>query len=146
LRYLTPYRLAAFVLSLFFVAHTSGGMLAQKSLGPQSDAVFAAMKSVRFDFNGAICSWYGFWFGFGLMVSVFLLFSAVMAWQLDKVPPETWSSVSVLAWALVLAHLCNAILSFAYFFAGPGFLASGVTLLLGAGALRKQSAALSRRV
>jgi hypothetical protein len=145
LRYLTPYRLAAYVLVVFCAGHTAGGMLSQRSFGPQSDAVFAAMKSVQFNFNGASCTWYGFWFGFGLMVSVFLLLSALIAWQLDKVPPESWSLVSVLAWALVVAHLCNAILSFTYFFAGPGFLASGATLLLGAGALRKQSAATHRK-
>jgi hypothetical protein len=44
-------------------------MLSQKSLGPESDAVFSSMKAVHFNFNGASCTWYGFWFGFGLMAS-----------------------------------------------------------------------------
>jgi len=146
MKYLTPYRLAAYALVLFFAGHTGGGMLARKSLGPQSDAVFASMKAVQFSFNGATCSWYGFWFGFGLTVSVFLAFSALMAWQLDKVPPESWPSVSVLAWALVGAHACNAILSWAYFFAGPGFLGIGVTFLLGSGALQKRNAAARLKI
>src|SRR5688572_23263628 len=104
-------------------------MLGQKSLGPESDAVFSAMKSVHFTFNGADSTWYGFWFGFGLMASVFLAFSALIAWQLDKVPPASWPAVSLIAWGFVAAQACNAALSWAYFFAGPGIFATVVTVL-----------------
>src|SRR4029453_6686834 len=103
----------------FFVGHTAGGMLAQKSLGPAADTVFAAMKVVHFDFNGSDFTWYGFWFGVGLTVSVFLLFSAVVAWQLDKVDRAQWPAVSVIAWALVVSHVASTVLSFKYFFVGP---------------------------
>jgi hypothetical protein len=145
MRYLSPYRLASYVLILFWAGHTAGGMF-PKSLGPEADAVFASMKAVQFNFNGTPCTWYGFWFGFGLMASVFLLLSVLMAWQLDRVPPESWPAVSVMAWALVGAQVCNAILSWIYFFAGPGFLATGAVFLLGAGALRKQSAATRLKI
>ena len=46
MKYLGPYRIAAYLLVLFCIGHTAGGMLSQKSLGPEADAVFAAMKSV----------------------------------------------------------------------------------------------------
>jgi hypothetical protein len=46
------------------------------------------MKVIEFNFNGATCTWYGFWFGFGLTASIFFLFSTIIAWQLDNVPPE----------------------------------------------------------
>ena len=87
MRYLSPYRIAALLLVLFCAGHTAGGMLSQKSLGPGADAVFAAMKRVQFNFNGSTCTWYGFWFALGLMVSVFLLFSAIAAWQLQACFP-----------------------------------------------------------
>lgn len=138
MKYLTPFRIATYLLVLFFAGHTLGGMLAQRSLGLAADAVFASMKAVHFDFNGSTCSWYGFWFGFGLMVSVFLLFSAVVAWRLDAVRPESWPAVSAIAWALVAAYACTAVLSWAYFFAGPGVIATLVTLLLAVGASRKR--------
>jgi hypothetical protein len=139
-KYLSPFRLASYLLIVFCAGHTYGGMLSQKPIGPEADAVFSAMKSVHFDFNGSICTWYGFWFAFGLLASVFLLFSAVAAWQLDKVEPASWPAVSVIAWALVVSHACNAVLSWMYFFAGPGILATVVTLLLAFGAARKQRA------
>ena len=139
MKYLSPYRIAAVLLVLFCAGHTVGGMFSQQGLGPQADAVFSSMKTVHFTFNGASCTWYGFWFGFGLTVSLFLLFSAVAAWQLDKVRAESWPAVSAIAWALVVSHAGNAVLSWTYFFAGPGILATLVTILLGAGAWRKQS-------
>ena len=137
MKHLSPYRIATYLLVLFCAGHTAGGMLAQKSLGPNSDAVFASMKAVHFNFNGADCTWYGFWFAFGLRTSVFLVFSAIVAWQLDKVRPEQWPAVAIVAWAFVASHVGNAIVSWKYFFAGPGVLASLVAVLLGIGAWRK---------
>ncbi len=145
MRYLSPYRIASLLLVVFCAGHTAGGMLSRKSLGPGADAVFEAMKRVQFNFNGSTCTWYGFWLAFGLMVSVFLLFSAIAAWQLDKVPPESWPWVSTIAWALVASHVCNAVLGWAYFFVGAGLLATAITLLLGAGAIRKQTQVARRR-
>jgi phosphatidylserine synthase len=140
MKYLSPFRLASYFLVLFFAGHTAGGMLGPKSHGPDADAVFASMKAVHFTFKGSTTSWYGVWFAFGLLVSVFLLFSAIAAWQLDKVNPTNWPSVSVIAWALVASHACNAVLSWTYFFAAPGIFATIVTILLAAGAWLKQRA------
>jgi hypothetical protein len=137
-KYFTPLRIAATLLVLFCAGHTIGGMLSQRSLGLASDVVFASMKAVHFTFNGSTCTWYGFWLGFGLMVSVFLLFSAFLAWRLDGVRPESWPVVSPIAWALAASYACTAALSWAYFFAGPGVIATAVTLLLVMGAIRKQ--------
>ena len=99
-----------------------------------------AMKTVQFQFNGSTCTWYGFWFGFGLMCSVFLALSAVLAWQLDKVPAPAWAHVKVMAWALVVSQAINAVISFRYFFVGPGTFAALVTILMSVGCLRKQRA------
>jgi len=137
-KYFSPFRIATYLLAVTFVGHTAGGMLSQKSLGPASDAVFASMKAVHFNFNGADATWYGFWFGFGLTLSVMLLFSAILAWQLDKVPPDGWPLVSVIAWAFAASQLASAILAFKYFFLGPAILSLAVAVLLTAGNLRKR--------
>jgi hypothetical protein len=138
MKFLTPYRIATYVLTAFFMGHTGGGMIAQKSLGPSSDAVFTAMKSVHFDFNGASSTWYGFWLSFGLTTSLFLLLSAIVAWRLNDVPPEHWHLFSVIAWAFVLAHVGNAILTWIYFFPGAGIFATLSAVLLGLGAFQKE--------
>jgi len=128
--YLQPFRLAAYLLILFCIGHTAGGMLAQKSEGSEADAVFASMKSVHFVFNGASCTWYDFWFGFGLMVSVFLLLCASMSWRLASVDPHTWPVAAPFAWLLAMTMIANAILSARYFFAGPATLSTLVALLI----------------
>jgi hypothetical protein len=140
-KYLGVYRVATYLLVLFCLGHTAGGMLAQKSLGPESDAVFSSMKTVHFDFNGGDCTWYGFWFAFGLTTSVFLLFSAVAAWTLAATTPDHWSSVSPIAWALFVSHLFHSVLSWKYFFAGPGAFSTVITVLLGIGAFQRSRAA-----
>jgi hypothetical protein len=142
MKHVTPFRIAAGLLAVFCALHTAGGMLSQKSMGPSSDAVFAAMKSVHFDFNGSDSTWYGFWFGFGLMASAFLAMSAFVAWRLERVRAEAWPDVSAIAWALTAAQAVTAFLSWKYFFAGPGVFATLATVLLAVGIVRKQRKAV----
>ena len=141
MKLVTPFRAASVLLAIFCFMHTAGGMLAQKSLGPASDTVFDAMKSVHFTFNGSDCTWYGFWFGFGLTATIFLLFSAIVAWELDRIPNDLWPRLRVIAWALVAAQVANTLLAWKYFFAGPGIFGILISLLLAAGILRKDAGA-----
>jgi len=142
MKYLSPFRIASYLLLVTFLGHTFGAMVAQRSFGPASDTVFASMKTVHFNFNGADATWYGFWFGFGLTISVLLLFSAILAWQLDKVAPAHWPSVAVIAWAFAATQFVSAILSWKYFFLGPAILSLAVAVLLTVGILQRQSKAV----
>jgi hypothetical protein len=69
------------------------------------------MKTVEFNFNGATCTWYNFWFGFGLGALINQILSAAIAWQLDKVDPEHWAVLKGIAWTLGMAHCASTILS-----------------------------------
>lgn len=138
MKYFGVYRIAAYLLVLFCLGHTAGGMLSHKSLSPGADAVFSSMKTVHFTFNGADCTYYGFWFAFGLMFSAFLIFSAFVAWRFADVDPKGWKTAGPIAWALVAAHLVDSILGWIYFFPGSASLATLITVLLGIGAFRKQ--------
>jgi hypothetical protein len=136
---LTPYRLATILLLLFFTGHTFGGMLLLfgPPLPPSALSVLHTMRRVSFPFNGGTCTWYNFWFGFGLSSSISQLLSAAIAWQLDKVPPEKWDVVRGIAWVLVLAHTGGTVLSWTFFFPRSGMLSTLVTCLLALGAWRK---------
>jgi hypothetical protein len=139
----TPYRLATFILLLFCTGHTLGGMLmlVGPPLPPSAASVLHTMRRVSFLFNGGTCTWYNFWFGFGLSASISQLLSAAIAWQLDKVPPEKWDVVRSIAWTLVVAHVGGTVLSWTYFFSRAGVLSTAVTGLLALGAWRKGSRA-----
>jgi hypothetical protein len=145
MRNITAFRSASVLLFIFCLMHTGGGMLAQKSLGPASDVVFDSMKSVHFSFNGADSTWYGFWFGFGLTASIFLLLSAIVAWEFERIPNELWPSLQVIAWAFVLGHVANTVLAWKYFFAGPGVFGILISVLLAVGTARKSRRAAAER-
>jgi hypothetical protein len=144
MKYLSPYRLASYLLVLFCLGHTAGGMISQQSVGPAGDAVFAQMKAVRFELNGSTCTYYGFWFGFGLTVSAFLILSAVATWTLAAVPAEAWRYVRPIAWVLFLSHAFNTVLAWKYFFAMPGVFSTVITVLMGVEAVRRQWPAAAR--
>jgi hypothetical protein len=73
-----------------------------------------------------------------LTVSAFLLLVAVTALVLDRVTPDAWPQVQVIAWALIVAVAFNAIMAYRYFFAGPTVFSVVIVALLVAGTLRKK--------
>ena len=68
------YRTAAVLLILFAAGHTFG-FLNFKAPTAEGVAVFDAMNHVRFTARGATYSYGDFYRGFGLYISVYLLFS-----------------------------------------------------------------------
>src|SRR5690242_18799904 len=104
-KYLNPLRLAAVLLVLFCVGHTTGAVISTPHFGTASDAVLEAMVTVHFDVQGSQCTWFGFYEGFGWLVSVFFLFSAFVAWVLAGVPRAERRSLAILVWALFASHL-----------------------------------------
>jgi hypothetical protein len=137
-KYLSPFRIAAGLLVVFCTLHTAGGMLSNRSRGSAADDVLSIMKNVHFTFMGADCTYYGFYLGFGLMVSAFLLFAAIVAWQLGGMGAGDRVRTAPIAWGLFACLVLTAVLSWAYFFPGPGVISSVIALLLGVGCVRER--------
>jgi hypothetical protein len=135
-RYFNVYRLAAYVLVLNTLGHTLGALVQTPQFGPASDAVVSMMKSVHLDAQGAVCTWYGFYLGFGSIASVFLLLLAFLAWHLGgKTAPER-RVFAPLAWALFLASAGNAVIVWLLFFPVAQVFATLAAILLGVGCIR----------
>jgi hypothetical protein len=134
-RYFNPYRLAAYVLVLYTLGHTFGAVVATPDFGGESAGVVSAMKRVHVIAMGADCTWYGFYRGFGIFVSIFFVFSVVMAWHLGGQSLEQRVALLPLTWALVASHAVSILTSWIYFFPMPVLFSTGVTLLLGAACL-----------
>jgi hypothetical protein len=122
------YRASAVLLLVFAVGHTLGFRQTDPKWGV--DSVIGLMQSVRFDMQGLSRTYWDFYVGFGLFVSVFLLFAAVFAWQLGGLAPETLARMRVSAWALALSFAAVIILSWRYFFIIPIVLAIAITVCL----------------
>jgi len=67
---------------------------------------------------------------------VFLLFAAVLAWQLGSLPAETLARLRGTAWAFALCFAAVTVLSWRYFFIAPIVFSIVITVCLIAAAWR----------
>jgi hypothetical protein len=124
------YRIAAVLLLLFDAGHTSGF--------PWSDPKWAvdvsAMRSTHFYIMGFSRTYWDFYVGFGLFVSVLVLLAVVLAWQLGGLPPEALARMRGTAWTFAFCFAALAVLSWKYFFIIPIVFSIVITLCLTAAA------------
>ena len=125
------YRIAAVLLMLFEAGHTSGFPWSD----PQWAVDLGAMRSTHFYIMGFSRTYWDFYVGFGLFVSVFLLLAAVLAWQLGGQPPESLALMRGTAWTFALCFAAITVLAWKYFFVIPIVFSIAVTLCLTAAAL-----------
>lgn len=134
--YLNPFRLTTYLLILYCAGHTVGALVQTPHFGPGADAVLEAMKTTHFLANGSACTWYGFYLGFGYLVSIFFLFAAVVTWHLGGLAPPQQRAAAPLAGALFVAFAAGTYLAARWFFLPPVVFSSLITLLLGWQCLR----------
>ena len=111
------YRVASVLLVLFAIGHTFG--FRQSDSGWGVSALLALMQSIHFDLQGFSRTYWDLYSGLGFFVTVFLLFSAMLAWQLGGSRGETLSRVRGIAWALALSFCALTLLSWRYLFTAP---------------------------
>jgi hypothetical protein len=122
------YKIAAVLLLLFSVGHTLG--FRQSDPQWKVDALVADMQKIHFNAQGFDRSYWDFFVGFGLFVSVFLLFAAILAWQLSGMKAEILAMIPAVKWSLALCFIGITILSWKYFFVVPVVFSSVITLCL----------------
>ena len=111
------YRIASILLLLFAIGHTLGFRQTNPSWGVAS--LIDSMRSIHFDAQGFSRTYWDFFSAFGLFFSVFLLFAAVLAWQLAGLPAEIFARMRRTAWALAISFAAVTALSFRYAFTTP---------------------------
>ena len=126
------YRIASILLVLFAVGHTLGFRQVDPKWGV--DAALASLRSIHFNAQGFDRTYWDFYVGFGLFVSVFLLFAALAAWQLAGISAGILASMPLITWGLVACFVVVTILSWKYFFVIPVVFSVVITLCLIAGA------------
>src|ERR1700746_2076608 len=92
------YRIAAVLLLLFAVGHTLGFRQSDPKWGV--DALLVSMRSIHFDLQGFSRTYWDFFSAFGLFFSVFLLFAAVLAWLLGRLPAGAPARGRRLVWGV----------------------------------------------
>jgi hypothetical protein len=120
------YRIAAVLLLLFAAGHTSGFPWSDPTWGVD----LSSMRSTHFYIMGFSRTYWDFYVGSGLFVSVFLLLAVVLAWQLGGLPPESLARMRGTAWAFALCFVAITVLSWRYFFVIPIVFSIATTLCL----------------
>jgi hypothetical protein len=126
------YRIASVLLVLFAAGHTFGFRQSDPAWGV--GALIESMRSIHFDAQGFSRTYWDFFSAFGLFFSVFLLFAAVLAWQLGGLPAEIFARVRGTAWSLATCFAAVTALSVRYAFTTPIIFSAIITLCLIAGA------------
>jgi hypothetical protein len=122
-------RIASITSLLFAAGHALGGI--QSWSPPGETDVLQAMKSFHFDAEGVSRTYWDFYIGFGLIISVFLLAQAAVLWQLATMARAGASKVRPIVAVFFIAAVANALLSWKFFFAVPLVLALTIAASLG---------------
>ncbi|HTG31131.1 MAG TPA: hypothetical protein VK818_23165 [Methylomirabilota bacterium] len=120
------YRIASVLLLLFAIGHTLGFRQTNPEWGVSS--LIDSMRSIHFDAQGFNRTYWDFFSAFGLFFSVFLLFAAVLAWELGGLPAEIFARRT--AWALAICFAAVTALSLRYAFTTPIVFSTMITMCL----------------
>jgi len=122
------YRTASVLLILFALGHTLGF----RRVDPRwkLDSIIAALRSTHFEVQGLNRTYWDFYVGFGLFVTILLLFTAILAWQLGGLPKDHLSEMRLVAWSLAACFVVVTFLSWKYFFVVPVIFSGVVAICL----------------
>lgn len=122
-------RIAAVITLLYFAGHTAG-MPWTPFTDPEAVPVLDAMKNQSFEAKGFKGTYWDFYFGFGVIISAFLLAQAVVLWQVGSLAKTDAIRVRPIVASFLVAFIVNAALAWKYFFAVPAVMAAVIALCL----------------
>ena len=111
-------RIASLLTLLHSVLHTVGGVFGKPTPGA-GEAAVAAMKSNQFLLMGNMRSYWDFYMGMGLGVSIFLTVEAVVFWQLASLAKTSSYRLRPIYATFMVGYLVFALNSYRYFFWPP---------------------------
>jgi len=112
------YRALAVILALFTLGHTVGTIHAVTT-APEEAAVIAGMQGYQVPVMGFLRTYWEFYRGFSISITVLLATLAVIAWQLATLSRRNPREALPLGVTLLLACVGQAIVSVVYFFTAP---------------------------
>jgi len=111
-------RTAAVFTFIHAVLHTVGGVFGKIDPGPAAVAV-AAMKANQFLLMGNMRSFWDFYRGLGLVVTIALTFESIVFWQLASLAKTEAARLRPIFATFLVAYAALSVNSYLYFFSGP---------------------------
>jgi hypothetical protein len=113
---------------LFAAGHTVGFRQIDPMWGV--NALVHSMQTTQFNVNGSDRTYWDFFVGFGLFVSVLMVFASIIAWQFGSLPSGALGGMRVSVWGFAGCFAVVAYLSWRYFFLVPMVFSSLIFLFL----------------
>ena len=129
------YRIASVLFVLFAAAHTYG-FLHFVPPSAEGAAVRDAMYNVHFALKDGAHTYGAFYEGFGLSLSVCLLFLAFLAWHLGSLAARNPAAIGALGWALCATQVAQVVVCLIYLPMVPAISSAIIAVCLGAAAWR----------
>ncbi len=123
-------RIASLLTLLHSVLHTVGGVFGKPSPGAGEIAV-ATMKTNQFPLMGNTRSYWDFYMGMGLGVTIFLTAEAVVFWQLASLARTSSYRLRPIYATFMVGYLVFALNSYLYFFWPPVVVEILIALCMG---------------
>ena len=111
-------RIASVLTFIHAILHTVGGVFGPIQPGPASIAA-AAMKANAFPAFGHVRTFWEFYRGMGLAVSIFLTAEAFVFWQLAALATTRAKDLRPVLATFTVAYVAMAVNSYSYFFTVP---------------------------
>ena len=111
-------RIAAVLTLIHAVLHTVGGVFGSVDPGPATVAV-EAMKVNQFLLLGHVRSYWDFYRGMGLGLTIFLTAEGIIFWQLASLAKSDARRLRPVLTTFAIAYLVFSINSYRYFFIAP---------------------------
>ena len=122
------YYTAAVLLALFAIGHQLGFRIVDPSW--HANDVVASMKQTHFVVQGFDRTYWSFFSGFGFFSTVFLLFSALLAFELGRLRDDTRAQLATVRWAFAVCFVAITLLMWTNFFAAPLVFSALIALCL----------------
>jgi hypothetical protein len=122
-------RTASVISLLLCAGHSAGALSSWSPVG--NTPVLESMRSFQFNVTGFNRSYWHFYMGFGIVISVYFLVQTIILWQLASLattdPRRARPMVLVFFAALVAVSIINGL----FFFAIPLVMSSAIAVCLG---------------
>ncbi len=112
-------RVASILTLIHAVLHTIGGVFGEPKHGSEEVAVVETMKAHQFMVMGSPRTYWDFFFGYGLILSVYLLVQGVLFWQLGEIAKTQPKLIRPILVLFILSFCASTIIAGRYFFMAP---------------------------